>query len=660
MTAENKHISRRDFLKLGGLVLGSLALRPLRRLSNEWQELGNLSEDEVSTGIGNPEFLSNKTIETEGRFKPNKPITIYNFPLRSDLTFDPKQKIAVFEMPPQANLSYRNFYFCRDASLPADQQIRRMTIIPYTMGTNNLAVAELDHGKFDLYGNYRSTGTEHLGLSHSLNNILGDVSYIVGDEKVYPNKILNLLNAMAYILEGQEQSGPLQKGQINSYLELIRLTDGANYIPGYNSNRILVRGGGICAGATAVSNAFWSAAKSLGIDYKDTYQDQKWNHPELYRLGHFGSNAFITDTTVQINVNGTKFDYNMIPPRDLYINIRTAIMPNGVAFSETNSQGLYIVNENGSFLRSDVQFILNVALTTDKPQTKAGDLRAMRQQYIDFRSTNHLGNTGIMGNGCHFVGNYSWQENKETEMGPKIYPEQDTHLFSSEIAHSSYLQDIITLQQILNGVDETNHGNISKVVRNSGWYQKKVNEGNANQKMESAINQLDYVHIKDQPVQCVGWAILIAGLPYPNMPVSIGGADIRGPAELIPNSILTYPDRQTAPTQIGGLLIAERDMEISEINGSDLFLMRGAPGSLGHVGVILSRKNAGGKDYLLVTESNRHSDGRIQIFTVDEYNFNAKLGMPPEKKFCYGDTKSVWGCGGQRSESSKPSSIVTI
>ena len=628
MERKSKYLSRRDFMKLAGLALGSLALN---RLPKSIQKVGNLPEN-LYTNTDNLEFLPDKTIETEGKFKPGGPITIYNFPLRTDLTFDPKQKVAVFEMPPQANLSYHNFYFCRDNSQPVDLQIRRMTILPNTMGSNNLAIAELDHGKFDLRGNYLPVGTQHPGLDHSLGNILGDISYIAGDERIYPNKILNLLNATAYVLEKQELSGPLKKDQIYSYLELIRLADGANYVPGYNSSRSLVRGGGICAGATALSNAFWSAAKNLGIDYEDTYQAPKFCHPERYRLGPFGSNAFITDTTVQINGDGTKFDYLMIPPRDLYINIRAAVIPNGVAFSETNPQGLYIVNDEGSFLRSDVQFILNVSLTTNQPQTKAGDLRAIRQQYIDFRSTNHQGNTAIMENGCHFVGNLGWEENKELNLGPQIYPEQDTRLFENEITRSSYLQDVFALQQILNSANETNHGNIAQMVRNSEWYQKKVNEGNTNQKMESAINQLNYVHVKDQPVQCVGWVILIAGLPYPNMPVSIGGADIRGPAELIPNSILTYPDRQTASTQIGGLLIAERDMEISEINGSDLFLMRDAPGSPGHVGVILSRKNIGGKYYLLVSESNRHSDGRIQIFTVDEYNFNAKLGMPPEKK----------------------------
>jgi hypothetical protein len=626
MERESEHISRRDFMKLAGLALGSLALTGLPK---NWQKNGNLPEN-LYTSTDGLEFLSDETIETEGKFKPGRPITIYDFPLRTDLTFDPKQKIGVFEMPSQANLSYRNFYFCRDVSFPDNRQIRRMTIIPNTMGSNNLAIAELDRGSFDKYGSYLPIGNEHPGLNHSLDNILGDISYIAGDEKVYPNKILNLLNAMAYILECQERSGPLQKDQINSYLELIRLADGTNYVSGYNSSRALVRGGGICAGATAVSNAFWNAAKNLGIDYKDTYQAPKFCHPERYKLGPLGPNAFITDTTVQINNDGTKIDYNMIPPRNLYINIRAAVIPNGVSFSETNPQGLYLVNDMGSFLRSDVQFILNVSLTTNSPETKAADLRNIRQQYIDFRSTKHQGNSNVMENGCRFVGNYNWEESNEADIGPRIYPEQNIQLFANEIARSNYLQDIFELQQILNSANETNHGNVSKIVRNSEWYQKKVTDGNTNQKMESAINQLDYVHVPNQPVQCVAWASLIAGLPYPNMPISIGGADIRGPIELIPNSILTHPYRQTAPSPTGGLLIAERDMEINDINGGDLFLMRNQP--MGHVGVIHSRKHIDGKYYLLVSEANRHSDGRIQIFTVDEYNFNAKLGMPPEKK----------------------------
>jgi len=620
-------LSRRDFLKLNGLAVVSLAFS---RFSKPWQQPEDLPKDEYTSGIDRQEFLADKTIETEGKFRPNKPVTVYNFPLRTDLTFDPKQKIAVFEMPAQANLSYHNFYFCRDGSQPINRQIRRMTILPNTMGTNNLAIAELDHGKFDLFGDYLPVGTEPPGLKHSLDDILGDISYIVGDEKVYPNKILNLLNAMAYVLETQEQFGSLRKGQIYSYLELIRLADGANYVPGYTSSHALVRGGGVCAGATAVSNAFWGAAKGLGISYKDTYQEPKWNHPERYKLGPLGSDTFLTDTTVQLSGNGTIFDYNMIPPCDLHINIRAAVMPNGIAFSETNPQGLYIVNENGSFLKSDALFFLNVALTRNKPQTKSGDLRAIRQQYIDFRDTNHQGNTDVMQNGCHYVGNFGLNEDNGTNFGPQIYPEQDTRLFTSEIAYSSYLQDVLALQQILNTVNETCADNIAGVIRNSDWYKDKISRGKTDQNMESAINQLNYVVIKGQPVQCIGWATLLAGLPYPNMPTSIGSVPIRGPMDLIPNSILTYPDRQTASSPTGGMLISERDMKISDINPGDLFLMRSFP--VGHVGVILSRKQIGNKFYLLVTEANRHNDGRIQIYTVDEYNFNAKLGMPPEKK----------------------------
>ena len=622
-----RQLSRRDFFKVTGLAVASLAFR---RFPGSWQQPGNFLEKEDAPGIDGPEFLPDKTIETEGKFRSNKPITIYNFPLRTDLTFDPKQKIAVFEIPSQANLSYRNFYFCRDNPQPVDPQISRMTILPNTMGTNNLAIAELDHGKFDLHGNYLPAGTEHPGLSHSLDNILGDISYIVGDGIVYPNKILNLLNAMAYILERQEQSGPLQKGQINSYLDLIRLADGANYVPGSTSSYAIVHGGGVCAGATAISNAFWSAAKSLGIDYKDTYQEPKWNHPERYKLGPFGPDTFITDTTVQTNGDGTKFDYNMIPPCDLYINVRAAVMPNGLAFSETDPQGLYIINNNGRFLRSDAQFILNVSLTTNQPQTKADDLRVMRQQYVDFRNTNHQGNTNLMNSGCHFIESSGLNEDNGMDFGPQIYPEQDTRLFTSEITHSNYLQDVFVLQQILNTVDETNADNVAGVIRSSGWYQNKVKMGTVNQTMESAINQLDYVHVQGQPVQCIGWATLLAGLPYPNMPINIGSVPIHGPIDLIPNSILTYPDKQTAFSPTGGTLIAERDMEISEINSGDLFLMRSLP--VGHVGVILSRKSIDDKSYLLVTEANRHNDGRIQIYTVNEYNFNAKLGIPPAKK----------------------------
>jgi hypothetical protein len=92
MSTENtpRPLSRRDFLKLVGAGLASLAFT---QLPKDWQKIGNSPENEGTFAAGNPEFLPDKTIEIEGKFRPNKPITIYNFPLRNDLTFDPKQKI---------------------------------------------------------------------------------------------------------------------------------------------------------------------------------------------------------------------------------------------------------------------------------------------------------------------------------------------------------------------------------------------------------------------------------------------------------------------------------------------------------------------------------------------------------------------------------------
>lgn len=626
MTKKLESLSRRDFLKLGGCAFASI---PLSKLPESWQDLGKIKEVIKLLEDNNLEYLPDRTIETEGRFRPARPITTFNFPLRPDYTHDSLGKVSIFDLPAQANFSYRNMYFCRDRSAPEADQIQRLTILPNTMGSHSLVIARLDSGKFN-GTRFQSSQPEHPGITRSLSNILGETSYVVGDGRIYPNKILNLLTAFANILEHQETNGSLKKGNVYSYLEMIKLLEGRNYLKGYTSTYDAVIGGGVCAGATVLSNAFYEMAGNLGVDYDDTYQPPKFSHPAFYPLGPFAPDTSITDTTVQINNDGSSFDYRMIPPKDLYINVSAVAIPNGVSYSETNPDGMYVVNDHGTFLRSDVQFALNISLTTDRPTVKAKDLRDMRQQLMNYRSTNHTGATNLISRNCLYDGDYYLDAVSEGEIAIQIYPDQDTRLFTSEISRNQYLKDIFSLQAILNQLTDADTVDVAAFFRKSGWYQDKLNRGEISTILEAAIRQLNAVRISGQPVQCVAWEQLIASLPYSDAPISIGGVDIRGPIDLIPNSILTYPDLQTSSSPTGGTLRANRYMQISDYQSGDVFLINNPP--VGHVGAILSKKYADGKWSLLATESNRHNDGRIEVFTIDEHNFNAKLGMPPKKK----------------------------
>lgn len=612
------HISRREFLKLA--MATPFLLNPrFTKILSKVSELAEKSPEDTKI-----EFLRDKTKETEGIFSPKNPINLYVFPLRNDLTFDPQKQISIFEMPSGVNMSYHNFYFFRGA----EGKIHRLTILPNTMGSHNLVVAKLDSGKFEMNGNYSPNEEEDPGLNHSLDHILGDFSYIVGHGQIYPNKILNLLNSMALILEEQERSGPFKRGQTYSYIDLIRLAGDSNYLPGYTSSHNVVTAGGVCAGATALASAFWVAAQNLGIKYENTYRPPRMNHPERYKMGPFAPSAFITDTTVEISEKG-RFDYCFIPPTDLYIDIHAAVIPNGISFSETDPQGLCAKEGvSDTIWSSDVQLVLNISLTTKPPTTRSNEIRSIWQQYMEFRRSKHKTPTNIIASGCSFSGIYSFESSPDKEIGMQIYPEENTHIFETEIRNSQYLQDVFSLKEILNKADDSTL-DIAGLVRSSKWYKEKVEKGQMTKRLESGINQLSYTHIKGQPVQCVAWAILLSTLPHPCVPRELG-VPMKGPRDLIPNSILTRPERQIALSPTGGLLIAERDMCIDYLNAGDLFLMRKPPP--GHVGIILDKKVFNGKTYLLVTEANRHNDGKIYIYTVDKYNFDAKLGTPPEKK----------------------------
>lgn len=627
-----KEISRRDFLKFAALSLGALAFNKFNADKLQTHNLSDLTSEADKNLFSLPEFLADKTQEISGKFIPSATMPVMIFPLKNDFSYAHTNKVNVFEIPSGMNLSYRNLYYFRNSGeTDTKKQIMRTTILPDTMGTANLAVALLDRGYFNTFGRYIEMTPKAQGINSDLTEVLGEMSYIVGDGIVYPNKILNLINAFSNALDYQAKNGPFKAGEVYSYIDLIDLRNRGNYVQGYTSSLDKVTAGGICAGATLVSNAFFRTAETLGIPYEQTYLQPKYSHPSLYQLGPFGPDTFITDTTVQIGSNGITFDYKFIPPVDCYISPSVVLIPNGINFDQTDSQGLYVVTENGSFLRSDVQMVLNIAVTKDKPTQTSADLKEIWQNYIDYRNSNHQSSPVVMSRGCQYYGQLTWEDNSEIKnIVSPIYPEENRIAFETELANDPYYVDMITVMQILNSVDETSARDVAGYLRASDWYQNKLVNGQLTPRMESAINQLSYTKVPGQPVQCIGWASFLAGMPYSTAPADIGSVAIKGPNELIPTTVLTAPYRQTAPSPTGGYIIANRDMKIDDFHTGDLFVMRNT--FIGHVGVIMGKKLYHGKYILLVTEANRQNDGRIAVYTVDEYNLNAKLGMPPQKK----------------------------
>ncbi len=635
-------MSRREFLKF----LGATSAAAVYGLSPTPLRAG------VETVLQAPEegdpilakdllLLPEKTEECMAPVTFESPVTVVDFPLyryrsHGPGTFDYNLELPInfFVLPPGFNTFCKDFYYFRDPSCRnEEEEIIRTTILPDTMGTHNLLIAFLDRGKFNRLDGYVPSTV----ACNRNQEVLGTMTYWVGEDgkRIYPNKIGNLLIAFEELLKWQERNGPLKAGKTYSYLNLIGLsTSEVSYLPGYNSGHAVVRAGGVCAGATALANAFWRLSQNLGMPFEQVCVGGRESHDNPYALGPFAPPFDITDTTVYISP-GSRADLLMRPPCDCYISPLFAIVPNRVPTSETAPDGLGVRDPQTGriLLRSDATLIMNVAITRIPPRVTSEDLREMREAYFAFRQRRNARTLEIMGRGARFVEDHQWRENSNPPnyVVESIYPAINFRpdVFEHEMETSPYLQDVKALMEILNSVDQYSYPDMAALVRNSSWYHDKMQRGLLTPKIERGIDQLNFTRVEGQPVQCVQWAILLASLNYGDSPLTIGAA-IRGPNDLIPSHLLAGRYRAVAPSLIGGSLIADPNLKIEEINPGDLLLIKNT--RVGHVGVFLAVKDVGGKRYVLGTDANRQSTGRIVTFVLTDENFDFFWGPPPNKK----------------------------
>lgn len=626
--------SRREFLRMCGLVAGAFFLPRMNPMFSEKE-----TRELESTLVESLVFLPGKTEKCTGNFTSGASLVAEDFPLYFDRNYNLDKPVTILKLPSGLNFRFDNLYYFRDpSSQDKNQEIVRATILSDTMGTHDLMTAILDRGKFDYTGKYLPTLETYKGIEGKNDDIYGEITYWVGYGTIYPNKIFNLLTAFSNILKYQEKNGSLKEGRAYSYLDLIQLSSSNDYISGYNSGHMEVRAGGVCAGATALANAIYRMAEKAGKPFERTYIKPKYSHDLRYPLGFFAPPSYITDTTVKIDSDGEKWDFRMVPPADCYISPRFCLIPNGVPTQETPSDGLGILlnKEKEEYLySSDVNLLLNVAFTKSPPKETSDSLLQIWKAYSDFRELTHKNNINSdiekMSGGGQLVGSYKWEEKKPYDIIQSIFPSVDLDRapFSEEINTSPYLQEAFTLMQILNSLDQDSCPDVAAFLRNSGWYREKQQNGSLTPAIENGIDQLSFTKIQGQPVQCIQWVNLLASLGYADSPLDIGVV-VRGPNNLIPNKLLEGSYRKITSSPTGGVLISDSKLKIEEIKAGNLFLKKNS--YFGHVGTFLAAKDVDGKRLVLTTDANRVNNGRVRIFTIDDRNFDALLGAPPNKK----------------------------
>lgn len=583
------------------------------------------------------ELTPEKIEKAEKTIQTTENTEIILIPVQQDYFYNQKENPTIWKLPAGSNLEIKDIFYFKGE----DDKIARFSILPNVMGSKSVPIIFLDNGHME-GENYIVDGKNYEEQKSA--KPLSSFSYLAGENEVYPNKIINILTAMKGIAERQEKDGKFLKGQEYSYLDLIDLRNLSKFKYGFTSSRAIVKGGGVCAGATLLSNSLYELGLEENVSWNSIVKE-KWVHPSMYFLGPFSVNDFVTDATVQLsNTPGERdYDFKWVQPKDAYIKIDIAMIPNGLEAQDTDAS---VIDEP-----SDVEFMLTLSFTEIDPGNQSQKIEDFISAYNEYRSSGHTEVSKFLSQG-EYEKEISWENPTYQVIMDYTYPEERIEYFQEEIEKEEYLSQIKELQSVVNALPTSFSDNLGDYLKTTDWYAGLPNKTSA----AGAFGMLNYTKVEGQPLQCVGFVALLAGLKYEELNIqNVGGAYSFGSgaspaktaAELIPFQLISDEYAQIASTGYGGIALGSKDMSINDYEVGDLFvrtdigrLNKGVSPTgeditfnTGHIGAIIGKKIVDGEVVLLVADANRKNDGKIKIFEVTEHNFYKIFGEPGVKKF---------------------------
>lgn len=626
----NQELDRRGFLKLAGLTLTLLAFKKSRPIPPE-------DESIISKSV---ELIDRQ--EIRGILKPfNMPVML--IPLRRDYLYDTERQIRTVTLN-DINLPFADIYTLKTR----DRQGLRTTILPYITGEAVLPVAVLDSGKFLSDSLYMPT--ESYWNETPKDNVKGSYTYMAENEtgptKIYANKIWNILEGAAALTEYQVEMGPLVVPTAGEY-SLIEILDlkRRNYKSGFTITGAEVRAGGVCALSTVFGRSL-NQVRQGGEQKELTFSPsvvvtEGWSHPLTY--AYFmppGEEAILQGSgskkllDVAIDYGDIQHDFKWRTFLDssqrnsqmdhLYLWIEAQTLPNGKAPIEDLEAP------------ADARLIVNLSWRPNPPtDNQLVKLKQLQQDYWHYHKT---------GETSSLLDQNSQEIERQTkthfatpsvavkDVAEAVYPEGGNN-FQEELKTDPYLSEIKTLADYLNDyVDQYTYDEFwsrkapgaGEYLRNTDWYRHL---GTRAAQIEPALRHLDQnsflikagARTKDQPIQCIGWTILLAFLEYDRSPKNIGGANVQTASQLVPKEIIngTY----NYFSRHGYVFRVVRSFD--EVDPGDQYVLYNGAG---HIGVVVDKKQVDGQTILLVADANRHSDGKVHIFEVTDGNFDAVFG----------------------------------
>lgn len=441
------------------------------------------------------------------------------------------------------------------------------------------------------------------------------VTYIATEDSIYPNKIENTLIALKIIAEKQDKNGPFTQGNTYSYSDLVGLTNPsklAEYKYGLTSTKAEVKAGGVCAMATGLSSLI-----HLQEDEGHVINEQ-WPHPTRYNQGPFSQSEYEVDASVD-----SKYDFQWTQGKDGYLQAQVILIPSEIPFEETNYNGV-----GGP---SDAILITSLSFTDKQPKEQANSLSHTHELYQEYRESHHQTPLNLYQKEINVVN--SPIENEIKKSVELIYNPQEILNFKNEKDSSYIIENLFELQDAVNGYTDSLGIYFSQYLKQTQWYNNFVTEENK-ERVDKIITLSSTSNVEGQAIQCVGFVMLASWL-YPDLNIPyVGSASVTSARGLVPERLLNnkYIEVVETYTNYGANALAG-PISIEQYQPGDLFVVPGevysetAKKPFGHIGLIVAKsKDSKGNITLLVADANRHSDGKINIFEVNENNMEEIFG----------------------------------
>lgn len=310
-------------------------------------------------------LFSIENITDENIIQTKENTVLYMIPLDRDQEVSEVRDVKQFVVKPGMNFEIAQ----NRVLINSEGDLIEVSMLANTFGGKNFVAGIVNNAVID--------GKRTEFVTNNSDKIESTATYIVVEDTIYPNKISNLLKAFAHVT----QEGQLKAGEEYSYVSMIGL-DHIGRLKEYDFGRTggggIVYAGGVCAGATGVSSLL---AQVEGVEIGKLSVD-RWTHPIPYAQGPFSARWEDVDAAVSYD-SSTKeiFDFVWKMGRDGYIKVDVEIVPSGIAYAETDKEGLGNV--------SDVSAIFSLSFTEEEPLGQEEMLWNLREEYKAFRDTRH-------------------------------------------------------------------------------------------------------------------------------------------------------------------------------------------------------------------------------------------------------------------------------